>query len=66
MLTKKVEQLRSELEKRSEEQDDAIVEVKRRHDREKAVMLDDNKKLLEDVERVSTKSDYTYNFICHV
>lgn len=53
VLTKKVEQLRSELEKRTEEQEDAIVEVKRRHDREKAVMLDDNKKLLEDVERLT-------------
>lgn len=65
MLSKKVEQLRSELEKRTEEQEDAIVEVKRRHDREKAVMLDDNKKLLEDVERVSAKFDYAfYSVIC--
>lgn len=66
MLTKKVEQLRSELEKRTEEQEDAIVEVKRRHDREKAVMLDDNKKLLEDVERVSIKFAYTFYSVCHM
>lgn len=51
-LTKKMEQLRSELEKRSEEQEDSVMDVKRRHDREKAMLLDDNKKLLGDVERV--------------
>lgn len=51
-LTKKVEQLRCELEKRNEEQEDSVNEVKRRHEREKAMMLDDNKKLMGDVERV--------------
>lgn len=53
ILTKKVEQLRSELEKRTEEQEDSVMDVKRRHEREKAMMLDENKKLLGDVERVS-------------
>ncbi|XP_069937525.1 serine/threonine-protein kinase Genghis Khan isoform X2 [Cherax quadricarinatus] len=53
VLTKKVEQLRSELEKRSEEQEDSVMDVKRRHDREKAMLLDDNKKLLGDVERLT-------------
>ncbi|KAK7079886.1 hypothetical protein SK128_013347, partial [Halocaridina rubra] len=53
VLTKKIEQLRSELEKRSEEQEDSVMDVKRRHDREKAMLLDDNKKLLEDVEKLT-------------
>lgn len=53
ILTKKVEQLKSELEKRTEEQEDSVMDVKRRHEREKAMMLDENKKLLGDVERVS-------------
>lgn len=53
ILTKKVEQLRSELEKRTEEQEDSVMDVKRRHEREKAMMLDENKKLIGDVERVS-------------
>ncbi|XP_064087873.1 LOW QUALITY PROTEIN: serine/threonine-protein kinase Genghis Khan-like [Macrobrachium nipponense] len=52
-LNKKVEVLRSELEKRTEEQEDSVMDVKRRHDREKAMLLEDNKKLLEDVERLT-------------
>ena len=53
ILTKKVEQLKSELEKRTEEQEDSVMDVKRRHEREKAMLLDENKKLIGDVERVS-------------
>lgn len=53
ILTKKVDQLRSELEKRTEEQEDSVMDVKRRHEREKAMMMDENKKLLSDVDRVS-------------
>lgn len=48
-----MEQLRGDLEKKSEEQEDSVMEVKRRHEREKAMLLDENKKLLSDVERVS-------------
>ncbi|XP_050718835.1 serine/threonine-protein kinase Genghis Khan-like isoform X3 [Eriocheir sinensis] len=53
ILTKKVEQLRSELEKRTEEQEDSVMDVKRRHEREKIMMQDENKKLLSDVERLT-------------
>lgn len=53
IMSKKVEQLRGDLEKRSEEQEDSVMEVKRRHEREKAMMLDENKKLLSDVERLT-------------
>ncbi|XP_076060516.1 serine/threonine-protein kinase gek isoform X4 [Oratosquilla oratoria] len=53
IVNKRVEQLRGELERRSEEQEDSVTELKRRNDREKAMLLDDNKKLLSDVERLS-------------
>ena len=53
MVNKRVEQLRSELEKRSEEQEDSVSDLKRRHEHEKAMMLDDNKKMVSEVERVS-------------
>lgn len=36
-----------------EEQEDSVMDVKRRHEREKTMMLDENKKLIGDVERVS-------------
>lgn len=53
ILTRKVEQLKSELEKRMEEQEDSVMDVKRRHEREKTMMLDENKKLIGDVERLT-------------
>ena len=52
LLTKRVEQLRAELEKRSDEQEDSVAELKRRYDREKAILLEDNKKVTAEVERV--------------
>ena len=53
MLTKRVEQLRTEVEKRSEEQEDSVADLKRRHEHEKAMMLDDNKKMVTEVERLT-------------
>lgn len=53
LLTKRVEQLRSELEKRSDEQEDSVTELKRRYDREKTMLMEDNNKVTADVQRVS-------------
>ncbi|KAB7500874.1 Serine/threonine-protein kinase MRCK alpha [Armadillidium nasatum] len=52
VANKKVDQLRSELEKRSEEQEDSVSDIKRRHDRERQMLVDDNKKLLSDVDKL--------------
>ena len=52
MANKRVEQLRSELEKRSEEQEDSVSDIKRRHDRERQMLAEDNKKLHVEIEKV--------------
>ena len=52
LLTKRVEQLRTELEKRSDEQEDSVSDMKKRYEREKTTLTEDNTRLQQEKDKV--------------
>merc|ERR1719154_175800 len=53
LLTKRVEQLRTELEKRSDEQEDSVSDMKKRYEREKTTLTEDNTRLQQEKDKLT-------------